>query len=292
MARFTDSIALAFDADAAGEAAAERSAELLLSQGLKVKVVELPGAKDPDEFIRKAGAEAFKKSVRSALPFLEFKIKRTLARHNLSEIEGRSRGMREVAEILGRENDAFTQKEYAKLAARMLRTEPETLLAEIKRQGFYRRETGKDLRRVTEKPGCKVAEAEKRLIALSTQDITALETLKKELRPDSFNGPEARAVADILFSAKALPSENLPHFVIDSLSSEAARNFLTQALLSEEAERSEKVLQDCIQVIKAESTKGRIGLLKSELRKAEESKDAQKAGEILAALKNETMNLN
>lgn len=287
LARFTDNMVLAFDADAAGETAAERSAELLLSQGLKVKVAEFKGAKDPDEFIRKSGGEAFKQAINSALPFLEFKIKRALARHDLSEIEGRSRGMRAVAEILSRENDPFTQKEYAKLAARMLHTDLETLLAEIKRQSFYRRETGKDLRRITEKPGCKVAEAEKRLIALSTQDITALETLRKELRPDSFNGPEARAVAEILFSAKALPSENLPHFVIDNLSSEAARNFLTQALLSEEAERSEKVLQDCIQVIKAEGTRGRISRLKTELRRAEESRDAQKVSEILAALKNE-----
>ncbi len=287
LARFTDNIVLAFDADAAGETAAERSAELLLSQGFKVKIAELKGAKDPDELIRKSGSEAFRQAVRSALPFLEFKIKRALSRHNLSEIEGRARGLREAAEILSREKDPFTQKEYAKLAARLLGVDLETILAETKRQSFYRRDTGSDLRRVTEKPGCKVAEAEKKLIALSTQDAAALETVRKELGPDFFIRPEARAVAEVLFSAKALPPDNLPHFVIDNLESEAARNFLTQALLSEGEEKSEKILEDCIQVIKAENAKGRIGLLKAELRKAEEEKDSQKVGELLAALKNE-----
>lgn len=287
LARFADMIVLAFDADAAGEAAAERSAELLQNQGLGVKVAQLRDAKDPDELIRKAGAEAFKKAVSQALPFTEFRIKRVLSRHNPAEIEGRARGLREVAEILSREKDGFTQKEYIKMAARLLSVDPEMLLAEIKRQSFYRRETDKDLRRVTEKPASKIAEAEKKLIAMSAQDITALETVRKELRPDFFRGPEARAVAEILFSAGTLPVENLPHFVIDNLSSEAARNFLTQALLSENLEKSDRILEDCIQVIKNENTKNKIGSLRAELRQAEEVRDSQKVAELLAALKNE-----
>lgn len=287
LARFTDSIVLAFDADAAGEAAAERSAEILRSQGLKVKVAEFQGAKDPDEFIQKQGADAFQKAIHSALPFLEFKIKRTLKRHDLAEIEARSRALREIAEILSREQDAFVQKEYAKTAARLINVDPETVLAEIKRLGFYRRDAEKDLRRVTEKPASKVAEAEKRLIALSTQNISALETVKKELGLAGFNSPEAKAIAEILFSAEAEQAQNLPHFVVDNLGSESARNFLTQVLLSENLEKPEEVLRDCIQVIKAESSRSRVNALKTELRQAETAKDAQKAAELLAALKNE-----
>lgn len=287
LARSADTIVLAFDADAAGETAAERSAELLQNQGLGVRVAQLQGAKDPDELIRKAGAEAFKKAVSQALPFMEFKIKRALSRHNPAGIEGRARGLREVAEILSHEKDGFTQKEYTKMAARLLSVDPETLLAEIKRQGFYRRETEKDLRRVTEKPASKIAEAEKKLIALSAQDMTALEIVKKELRPDFFRGPEARAVAEVLFAAAAVPAENMPHFVIDNLSSEAARNFLTRALLSENLEKSDRILEDCIQVIKNENTKNKIGSLRAELRQAEEERDSQKVAELLAALKNE-----
>ena len=75
LARFADTIVLAFDADAAGNVATERSIELLLGQGLKVKVTELKGAKDPDELIRKEGAAALKQAVDSALPSFALLVK-------------------------------------------------------------------------------------------------------------------------------------------------------------------------------------------------------------------------
>ena len=287
LARFTDTILLAYDSDTAGETAAERSAELLRSQNYKVKIIELSGAKDPDDFIRHNEAGAFKNAIDKSLPFLEFMIRRALSRHNLKEIEGRSLALRAAAEILSREKDDFIRKEYAKTVSVRLGVGPETVLAEIKRLGYYSRAGGKDLRRITEKPPSKVAEAEKKLIALSVQDNKALETVKKELKPDSFFNPDARAVIELLFSADTEQTDNLPHFMVENLTSGSAKNFLTRALLDESPEKSGQILEDCIQVIKAESVRNRIDVLKSELRKAEEQKEPQRAAELLVAIKNE-----
>lgn len=293
LARYTDTIMLAFDSDAAGVAAAERSAEIIRSQGMKVKIVSfagLPagqaGAKDPDELIRQEGTEAFKRAIDQALPYLEFKIRRLLSRFNLADIESRSQALRETAKVLGAEKDAFAQKEYAGLAAEQLKVDVETLLAEVKRQGYYNR-GGKDLRRVTEKPGLRRDAAEKKLIALATESAGVRQTLKQELSAADFHGAEAGRLAALLFSEELAGAENGSHLLLDKLTDEGVKNYLTSAILSENLEKPEEILRDCIAVIKSEGSRGRIEALKTALREAEKSNNAEKAAELISALKNE-----
>lgn len=287
LARFTDMVVLAFDADPAGEAAAERSAEIIRSQGMKVKVVSFTGAKDPDELIRKTGAGSFKTAIAQALPYLEFKIRRLLSRFDLSDIEARSQALSETAKLLSAEKDPFTQKEYAALAAGLLKVDAETLLAEIKRQGYYSRGGEKDLRRVTEKPGGRLAAAEKKLIALAVETAGLLQTIKQELAPEDFLTPEARTIAKMLFAEDLSRAENISLLILDKLSDEAVKNYLTGAILSEHLEKPEEVLRDCIAVIKSESARSRINDLKAALREAEKANDTAKAAELISAINNE-----
>ncbi|MFH1386881.1 MAG: DNA primase [bacterium] len=285
LSRFSDTIVLAFDADSAGQAATIRSAELLRSQGLRVKVATWNEAKDPDELIKRSGVETFKQAINGALPFLEFMIRNILAGQNLAEIEGRAKALKNISSLLGREEDLFTQKEYAKLAAGLLGVDSETILAETGRQSFYQQGGGKDLRRTTSKPASGLLEAEKKLIALSAQNMAALETVKKELEPASFSTKAARQIAKVLFNAD--PAEDLAHFVVANLQDEEPKKFLTQVLLSEDLENPDQILMDCIAVIKAQGGKARIAQLKSALVEAEKQGNAEKAAEILSSLKGE-----
>jgi DNA primase len=287
IARFTDTIVLAFDADPAGEAAAERSAEIIRSQGMKVKIVSFKGAKDPDELIRKTGAASFKTAIDQALPYLEFKIRRLLSKFNLADIEARSQALSETAKVLSAEKDPFTQKEYAALAAGLLKVDGETLLAEIKRQGYYSRGGEKDLRRVTEKPGGRRAAAEKKLIALAVDSAATLAALKQELTAGDFLTPEAKAIAGIIFSADLGGTLNIPLLVLDKLVDETVKKYLTGAILSEHLANPAEVMRDCIDVIKSESAKNRVNELKEALREAEKKGDTAAAAELISAIKNE-----
>ncbi|MEE8638366.1 MAG: DNA primase [Candidatus Margulisiibacteriota bacterium] len=290
LSRYCDTIVLAFDADSAGGAAAERSVELLRSQGLKVKVAGLSGGKDPDNVVCNQGGEALKKCLTSALPFLEFKIKRILSRHNLKEIEARSRAMREVAGILSQEKDAFIQKEYAKLVASLLKTDTDTVLAEIKRNQHYQRGTRETLRRITKKPSSRLSEAEKNLIGLASQDKESLKIMKERVGAEDFSLPEAKAIAELLFAADIEEMENPSHFLLDNLADEGAKKFLSRILFSEhlaQADKKEKILDDCINVIKNEQLKNKIENLKLEIKEAEKLGQTEKVSELLSSLKSE-----
>ena len=287
LARFTDNVLLAYDSDPAGESAAERSAEIMQGQGLKVKIVEIKGAKDPDELISRGGSAAFRLAIDAALPFLEFKIRRTLSRFNLTEIEARAGALREVAKILATVADNFTQKEYARLAAAQLKMDAEVVLAEIKRLGFYRSGRGSDQRRFTEKPQSKLLEAEKHLLALALHDQAARATIRAQVTAAELFSAEARTIAGLLFSAELAAAADPVHVLLEQLTDEAAKNYLTQIAVGEEVSNAEQVLNDCLGVIKSDQARSRVDELKAQIAAAEQAGEAQKVAALLSALKSE-----
>src|SRR5438270_899826 len=70
--RFTSNIVLSFDPDAAGQGAATRSCEMLVTEGFDVNVVVLDKGEDPDTFIRKKGADHYRARLRTSRPYLEY----------------------------------------------------------------------------------------------------------------------------------------------------------------------------------------------------------------------------
>ncbi|MBU1867596.1 MAG: DNA primase [Candidatus Margulisbacteria bacterium] len=284
LARFADTVVLAYDADPAGETAAERSAELIISAGLKVRVAQLSGAKDPDELVQKQGGDALKKALSDSLPYLEFKLKRTLGRHNLKEIEGRGRALKEIGQLLSGETDQFAQKEYAKLAAGALKTTEEQVLAEARKLKFYNNPAARSLRRTVEKPPSRIIAAEKHLLALAAQNVDAREKLKAELPLDRFITPEARQVAALIYSTDLSGAEDPEHKLLSLIEDEGGKRFLTTALLSESQENPQEILHDCIESLREEKLKSRVNALKSELQQAEAAGDTARASELISAL--------
>lgn len=71
--RYTDHVIIVFDSDQAGIQATLRSGEILRDMGLRVDILNLPDAKDPDEFLKTSGVEAFKDSLAKAQPYVQFK---------------------------------------------------------------------------------------------------------------------------------------------------------------------------------------------------------------------------
>jgi len=287
LVRYCDTVILAFDADSAGGIAAEKNAEILRLEGLKVKVAQLTGGKDPDEIIMKQGTLAFEKILQEALPYLTFKIKLICQKHNLNEIEARSKALKEIAALLSKTNDEFIQKEYAKQAAGLLKTDTDTVFAEIKRLTQYASSSQSSKRQITEKPHSKLEEAEKNLIAIAVQDKDALARIKEEA---DFSLPAIKEIAELLFAADFSGQDNIYHFLLENLPKEESKRIISSIMIREHIDDKEKIamiLEDCIKTVKQEALKQKINRLKTELKEAEAAKDTARAGEILSLLKSE-----
>lgn len=99
--RFADEVILFFDADAAGQKAAERALEILFGAGLQVKIGEMPAGQDPDSLIRTSGIEAFRARVESAEDFFDFQINRNLSAAESKTTAGRVAFARKMSQFIG-----------------------------------------------------------------------------------------------------------------------------------------------------------------------------------------------
>ena len=98
--RYADKVIISYDADIAGQTATLRGLEILRTAGLDVRVLIIPQGKDPDEFIRSNGKEAFLKLINSAISLISYRLKRAKEGINFKENSSLIKYGKRVAEIL------------------------------------------------------------------------------------------------------------------------------------------------------------------------------------------------
>jgi len=109
--RFTNRIVLAFDADDAGKAAADRVYEWEQKYEIEVMVADLPTGVDPDDLSR-SDPERLQQAVTGALSFLEFRLERELARHDLDSIEHRARAAEDALALVAEHPNTLVRDQY------------------------------------------------------------------------------------------------------------------------------------------------------------------------------------
>jgi len=100
LSRYTKNVILSLDNDEAGQKAAEENAQILREADLKVRVLTLQGAKDPDEYIQKFGRAAFDTAAENAAPVTAFRLGRLRGRFQTEEPEGLADFLKEASKML------------------------------------------------------------------------------------------------------------------------------------------------------------------------------------------------
>lgn len=108
--RFVDEVVLCFDADIAGEKAAERSLASLLAENLAVRVAEMPPGEDPDSMIRGKGPEAFRERITGAKDFFDFQLDRLARNPDFTSARGKMQAARKMAESISLIRDAVLRE--------------------------------------------------------------------------------------------------------------------------------------------------------------------------------------
>ncbi|MDR2162610.1 MAG: DNA primase [Clostridiales Family XIII bacterium] len=142
LTRFADHVVLAYDMDESGRDAAVKAGEILRLAGLEVKVMSLPAGKDPDEFIRAKGREAFLKQVESAVPYLEYRLTRILEGYDLGEKEGTVAFLKEAADVLAGGMSPVERDYYVKWLERVTGISAYAIEEEAKARGALTDNTG------------------------------------------------------------------------------------------------------------------------------------------------------
>ncbi len=118
--RYSDQVTLCYDSDGAGTNAARRAIPILEEAGLKVKVIRVPGSKDPDEFIKVSGAQAFEEVIQSAMDPVAFEMMILMQQHGTDTVEGQASTVHDMARRLAQiANDLDRELHIRDVAAKM-----------------------------------------------------------------------------------------------------------------------------------------------------------------------------
>ena len=133
MAKYTKKVIISYDSDGAGQKAADRATEMFSNIGLEAKILKIEGAKDPDEFIKKFGAEEFRRLLSKSRTGFEFKSETILSKYDISKPSDKVKAAEEFCEYI---SDIWSEVErdvYISSVAQTLRISAEGLKNDVEK---------------------------------------------------------------------------------------------------------------------------------------------------------------
>lgn len=146
--RYSERVTIGYDSDGAGQAATLRGLEILQNIGCDVRILQISGAKDPDEYVIKYGPERFLKCVEQAISLVEFKVKMLKQSLNLDNINDKIKFLNQVAKILSNVTNSIERELYVEKIANEYNVSKEAIYGEVNKL-IYAKNTGK---KTLEKP--------------------------------------------------------------------------------------------------------------------------------------------
>ena len=137
--RFTSRVVLSFDPDAAGQGAAARSCELLVSEGFDVNVLALNKGEDPDTFIRRNGADAYRERLKTSRPYLEYLLDQAAEGVDFAQDDSRRQYLGKMLTVAARIPDAAARDQFADRLAHRARVTEDVVRAEIRKAAVQKR---------------------------------------------------------------------------------------------------------------------------------------------------------
>jgi DNA primase len=195
--RYTTNVLLLFDSDMAGEQAMMRSLDMLVEEGMNVRVVTLSSGEDPDSFLRKQSLSAFQERLSRAETLFDFKLRVLSLRHDSVSIEGRARIAAEMLETVAKFKNAVIQSEYLRQLAVALHLSEEALRFEMKKMV-----PGASREPQPPKPlatGVPVRPVERDMLRLLLNEQSFIPLTKEVLSVTDFHNESVRAVIAKVF---------------------------------------------------------------------------------------------
>ena len=258
----SEQIILSFDSDEAGLKAKLRALDILQNMGCDLRILQMEGAKDPDEYIIKYGNARFNNLVDKALSIIEFKVKILKKDLNLENTNDKIKFLNEIAKLISNVNNTIEREVYIEKIAKEYDISKEAIYAEVNKLTYKNVKT----ENVLEKPKPVVthikreekviSEAVKRrentVIALLLMgDLNIFEILRQNIKVENFQDEVNKKIAQKLYEEFEKGNSNI-NAIIDNLEQDE-QNQITM-IMSEDYEITdiEKAIDDVVQAYERE----------------------------------------
>ena len=283
LSKYTNEVVLTYDGDTAGQNATQRAIPMLEKTGLRVKVLRMQGAKDPDEFLHKFGADRFKLLLEGSENQAEYRLRSLRIKFDLTTDEQKVEFAKQAADLISTYSTAVEREIYGARAAEMAGFSPEVMKLEISRA--FKRRTAMQ-KKAQEKRDLEVAAARQpktrdvrydnvrsamaeegvlRMLLLEphlfarAERLTA-EQFSVEMFGKVFSAWRERWQEDLTVSPAGLAE----------ILSPAEMAHLTAVLQKQDAPLSDDAFDDCVRIIREEHSRAQVSDA-SDLRAMQES---------------------
>lgn len=195
--RSSEQIVLGYDADGAGQEAIIRGLEILRNLGCDVRVLQISGAKDPDEYVTKYGPERLVKCIDDAISLVEFKVRVLKKNLNIENTSDKIKFLNEIAKILAKVENSMEQEIYIEKISKDYDISKDALYSEIKKILYPKNANSKVLEKrniqynIPKKEDTKISESrlkrENTIIAmLLMSNVNVYSKIKNKIKPEDF----------------------------------------------------------------------------------------------------------
>ena len=253
----TEQVILGFDADGAGQNAVVRSMEILQNMGCDMRVLQMEGAKDPDEYIIKYGTARFSKLMENAISILEYKVKNLKQTLNIENASDKIKFLNEIAKLISKVDNNIEKEIYISKIAKEYNISQEALFAEVNKIAYKKESMPKQVNKpkvqinqISTETEENVTEERKKLentvIALLLEpESNSYNTIKEQIKPEDFKYKPNKQIVEILY--KEFEKQNLNITAIIDTLEEKLQNQITAIMAYDFGiEDTEKAIQDVI----------------------------------------------
>lgn len=278
MKRSSDKVVVNFDGDNAGKQAAEKAIDVLLGEGMRLRVLELPNGQDPDEFIKQNGAEAYERLLGKAPGYFLWLADRARRKFDMSTIEGRMEGFKWLLPAIQRITDKLERAAVADEIASYLHVEKGIVLEE-----FRKNSRTNPVNRSAAQPA-PWPRAERVLVRSLLSSAEAREAIVPRL--EEFTVVRRFLCAPVIQAICVLYGSN-PNFEYAELESQLAdreRRLLADAVFADDVEEAVFTAEQArsyLQVLDREERQAQLGELRNQLKEAERSGNLELAMRLL-----------
>ncbi len=289
--RYTDNVLLAYDSDGAGVKAALRGIGILRDAGLTGKVINMKPYKDPDEFMKALGKEAFQERINQAENSFFFEVRILAGQYDMNDPESKTKFHREIAKKLCDFKEELERDNYLQAIAEKYYIGVENLRKMV---AGYAAQTG--LAKPIERPKSGVQQknhpeenakkSQKLLITWITDEPSIYQKIKKYISPGDFTEELYRKVAEKLFAGleegNFQPAGIISTFEDEEEQRQAAELFQTNLPMLETGQEREKAFHDILLSVKRNSYEYYTARLGTDMGALEQVVVGKKALEELA----------
>ncbi|MEG2079997.1 MAG: DNA primase [Oscillospiraceae bacterium] len=274
LSRYTSEVIICYDSDEAGQKAAKKAISIFSKTTLRIKVIQMQGGKDPDDIIKKFGAERFKNLIDGASNDIEYKLLREREKFDVNVSDGKLNFLKAAAIVLSELKSPLEIEIYANKLSSELGVNKDAILAQVKdvKRINYKKQSKvvmRDIEKYVTNPNdrtnkinperaknLRAAKAEETIIATIMKNPEFLKVITDKLSKDdfitTFNKRVFSSVADRISELKPVELSFLASdFTSDEISEIARIQTLTENISNTVTE-----CNDCIKVLLEE--KGKI----------------------------------